>query len=236
MKQDEFVSWMTRAILWTEENSTKVLMGLGGLVFAVLVVIGATSWISLRGDKAYASLARVQKVVRTPLVNEPDSGPGAFPTARERSSNVLEEADRMLEAHSRGQAANWARYYRAVALLDLGRAEEASAAASEVVERAGSRTLLGGLAGVVAGQAEESRSNFQAAADHYGSAAENDSSGFPPELALLHQARCLENLGREQDATDIYQKVLDTYPDSPLADRASGRLQELRAVPSPQGL
>ena len=35
----------------------------------------------------------------------------------------------------------------------------------------------------------------------------------------------VEKLGREQDATGIYQKVLDTYPDSPLAARASGRLQ-----------
>lgn len=226
MKQDELVSWMTRAIVYVEENSSQVLMGIGGLVVVILLILGATSWVTSRTEDAYARLAQVQEVVRTPLAMEVEPGVEAFATASERAQRVLDAADAMLADYSSGDAANWARYYRAVALLELGRAEEAAAAAEKLGQVGDS--LLGGLAMMLAGQAEEALSNLQAAADNYARAATFQSSGFPPELALIGEGRCLDSMGRTAEAVEAYQKVLDLYPDSPLASRASRKLQELR--------
>ena len=86
---------------------------------------------------------------------------------------------------------------------------------------------------MAAGQVDEARSNLQGAVDHYAAAATYDGSGFPPELALLNQARCLDGLGRTQEAVDTYQRVVDLYPDSPLAARAGRQLQTLRGPATP---
>jgi tetratricopeptide (TPR) repeat protein len=228
MKQDEVLSWLTRAIVWVEENSTKVLVGLGAALGVALIAMGAVSWSRSRTQESYRMLAEVQKVAATPLASEAGAGADSFATARERAQRTIDAADRMLGSFGSGAAADWARYHRAVALLDLGQAKEAAQAASELSASAGTDTLLGGLSRMIAGQAEEAQSNLQAAVDHYAAAAAYEGSGFPPELALIGQARCLDGLGRTQEAVDTYQKVLDLYPDSPLASRASRRLQEIR--------
>lgn len=228
MKHDELVSWMTRTLIWSEENSSKVLMGLGGVLVLVIAVIGVSSWMSSRTQEAFAMLADVQRVVGTPLASDQGAGSESFATAAERAQRTVDAADRMLASYSSGDAARWARYYRAAALLDLGQADEAAEAAEDLVSRAGTDDLLAGLSRMLAGQAEEARSNLQGAADHYAAASELQASGFPPELALLNRARCLDGLGRTQEAADTYQKVLDLYPDSPLASKASRMLQVLR--------
>jgi tetratricopeptide (TPR) repeat protein len=233
MKQDELVSWMTRAIIWAEQNTSRLLAGVGALVALLLVIMGIYMWAGSRTRDAYGMLAGVQKIVRTPLASEADAGSDSFATQRERAQRTVDAADGLLEAHSSGDAANWARYYRAVALLDLGRSEDAVAAATAVIEATRGDEMLGGLARMVAGQAEEARSNLPAAVEQYAAAAEHDGSAFPPELAMLNQARCLDSMGRPQDAIAVYQKVLDLHGNSPLAERASRSLESLRGAVAP---
>ncbi len=228
MKQDELVSTMTRAVIWAEENTRKLLMGLGAVVVLAIVLIVAAAWQRSRGEEAYRRLAEVQKAARTPLAAEVGPGTESFASARERSERVEELADRMLESHSRGQAAAWARYYRAAALLELGRSEEASKAADDVARGAGEGSLLSGLALMMAGQAEEARSNLDRAIERYVAASKIEAPGFPAELALLRQASCLDQLGKTSEAMEAYQKVVTDYPDSPLAARADRKLRELR--------
>jgi outer membrane protein assembly factor BamD (BamD/ComL family) len=176
----------------------------------------------------YDLLAGVQSVARTRLAGEPGAGPDAFADAKERAARVVEAADRMLASYSRGAAATWARYARAEALLELGRAEEAAEDAAAVVASADRDSLVGGLAGALQARAEEARGNLQRAADLYGEVAAGAAGSFPPEAALLHRARCLNALGSRQDAISTYQEIVDRYPESPLAAKANRKLDELR--------
>jgi tetratricopeptide (TPR) repeat protein len=228
MKQDEFVSIVTRATLWVEENTRTVLIGAGALVVLIVMIVAAVAWQRSRREEAYNMLAEVQKVARTPLAGEQGAGPEAFPSAEERAARVVEVADRMLESTGGGVAGRWARYSRAGALLELGRIDEAAKDATEVAEGSGDGTLLGGLALVLAGRAEEARGNHQGALDLSARAAENADGSFPPEMALMDRARCLFEMGNRQEAIDTYQRIVDVYPGSPLAEKASGRLQDLR--------
>ncbi len=227
MKRDEFVSWVTKATYWMEENARTVLIGIGAtaLVF-ILIAVGLT-WHRSRQTKMYEMLADIQRVARTRLAGEPGAGPDAFANPRERASRVVEAADRMLASYSTGAAVSWARYARAEALLELGRAEEASEDAGAVVGRADRDTLLGGLAGVVQARAEEARGNLQRAADLYAEVAAGAAGAFPPEAALLQRARCLNALGSREEAISTYREILDRYPESPLAAEATQKLEQL---------
>ncbi len=231
MKGDDFVSWVTRATLWVEENSRTVLMGLGGAVVVIIAAIGVFSWVRYRQDEAFVLLGEVQKAAKAVMAGEA-AGPDALP-ARERPLRVIEAADRLLRERGSAPAAEWARYYRASALLDLGRHGEAAEGIRPLIE-GGDDSLLAELSRMLAGRIEEARANYERAAEYYATAAERAGEHFPAEVALMDQARCLDTIGRRQEAINAYQKILDAYPDSPLADRVGRRLQDLKG--SAQGL
>lgn len=228
MKQDELVSTMSRVIVWTEENSRQV--GFGLVAVALLVVAGfvVNAWMRSRAEEAYRRLAKVQKTMETPLGAPAEPGQMSFATPAERSQEIIALAEGVIADYPRSQASTWARYYRAVALADLGRPEEALTAADEVAQRADGESMLEGLALMLAGQIEEARSNLDRAVERYSQAAAIESAGFPPEFALLRKAGCLDQLGRTPEAVEAYEKVVSDYPNSPLAARASQKLRELR--------
>ena len=43
--------------------------------------------------------------------------------------------------------------------------------------------------------------------------------------ALLQAAKCHEALGESKEATELYTRLMKTYPDSPFVNEASQRLQ-----------
>ncbi|MBI3451027.1 MAG: tetratricopeptide repeat protein [Acidobacteria bacterium] len=229
LKQDEFVSWVSHATMWIESNRRAVVAGLIGVVVVVAAGLGISAWQRSKADEAYTRLGDVQKIARTPIAGEPGAAPGALQTSQERSTRIVAAADRLLAASSSGEAADWARYHRASALLDLGRKDEAATALAPVLGGAPG-TLLGDLSNLLAGRIEEARGNLQKAADTYAAAAEKSGKSFPPELALADQARCLAALGKKQEAITAYQKILDVYPESPLAGKANQKLQELKGA------
>jgi len=226
MKQDEFVSWVTHVTVWVEANR-KTVIGIAGSIVALLVlIVGAVAWQHSRSEKAYTLLGTVQKLARAPSAGDPGAGPGE---SRERAVRVVEAADTLLRDYGTGAAADWARYYRGAALLDLDRKDDAAEAIAPVLKSAGDE-LLGNLSRLLNGRIEEARGDLQRAADAYASAAEKSSPRFPAEIALMSQARCLTALGKKQDAINAYQKILDVYPESPLAGKISEKLQELRGA------
>ena len=227
MKQDEFVSWMTHATLWVEENTKVVLAGLAGLAVAVLAVLGFFGWRHAQEDKAFTALGEVQRAARASVAGEPGAGAGAFATPQDRASAIIKAADAMLRDHPGGPAADWARYHRAAALLDLGKKDDAATALAPVLSSR-NESLISDLARLLSGRIEESRGNLQKAADEYAAAAARAGKNFPPELALSDRARCLAGLGKKQEAINAYQKILDDHPETPLAAKINQRLQALR--------
>jgi len=227
MKQDEFVSWIQSASLWIEGNRNTVLGIAGGVVVIIAAVIGVIAWRQSEQEKAFTLLGRVQKIARQPIAGDGASAPGAFATAKDRAAAVVEAADTMLRTYGRGPASDWARYHRAAALLEMGRKDEAAETLAPVLQSA-DPGLLSSLSRLLSGRIEEARGNYDKAASEYALAATTAGPDFPPEVALMDQARCLSSAGKTQDALAAYQKILDTYPASPLASKISQRIQELK--------
>lgn len=227
MKQDEFVSWMTRATIWVEQNRNTVVAALGATAVLAAAVVGLVAWQHSREEAAFTLLGEVQKIARAPLAGEPGAGAAAGATSAERSSRVVAAADRLLSDYPSGAASEWARYHRAAALLDLGRNDEAATTLAPVLT-GGSPRLVSDLSRLLSGRIEEARGNLQKAAEQYAAAAEISSKEFPAEMAIADQARCLATLGKKQEAIVAYQKIVDVYPESPLAGKASQKIRELK--------
>ena len=228
MKQDELVSGLALVTRWIEENSRRVIIGLGVVAGAAVLIVAGYFWYDAREERASEMLGEVQMAADTPLLGEAGETAQSPATVDDPAREGVAAADKMLDSYTSGTAANWARFTRAGALLELGRIEEASADANESARRAGAGTLLKAFATGVSGRAEEARGNLQRAVELYEEAASSVESQFPAELALLDQARCQGELGETQAAMNTYQKILDIYPDSPVASKAGKKLQDLR--------
>jgi TolA-binding protein len=73
-----------------------------------------------------------------------------------------------------------------------------------------------------AGQPQQALESLERARGYRGLSAE-DSAG-----AMLLEGLCYEQLNRGADATTVYLKLADLYPDTPFAAKARERLKALR--------
>ncbi len=231
IKHDEFVSGVTRAALWLEDNHRRVITGVVAFALALVVTVAARAWWHAREEKALNLLAEVERRYHAtvqgeqePVLQRPTPGL-TYPTHEEKYSAVLESADALLARYGSGAASRQARYYRALALRDLGRHDEA---ATDLKALLGRRLapLPRALARMALAETHEAAGRFAEAAAVYAELASSPPDMFPAEAALLGQARCLELENKIAEARAVYQRIVDAFPGSPYVQEAQERLRQ----------
>jgi tetratricopeptide (TPR) repeat protein len=232
IKHDEFVSGVTRTVIWIEDNARKVLWGLGAVVLLIVAGFALTTWMSARNERAMALLAEVERRYHAAVQGEQEpvlqrqTPGGAYASREEKYRAVLEAADDLLARHGSGNAARQARYYRGLALRDLGRLDEAAGEFEKIVNGR-SKPLSRALAQVALAGTREAAGRWGEAAGIYDVLAQEAPEPFPREMALVGKARCLEMEQKLDEARALYRKVIDAYPDSPYAETAQERLKQI---------
>ncbi|MCI0569063.1 MAG: tetratricopeptide repeat protein, partial [Acidobacteria bacterium] len=51
------------------------------------------------------------------------------------------------------------------------------------------------------------------------------SGAYPPQAALMEMGRCLEGMGKKDEAREVYERLTKEYPDSDYAREAQERLK-----------
>lgn len=231
MKHDEFVDGVANVARWIEDHRSLVVRSAGALVAALVLWAGGQAWWQARQEKALVALAEVERRHHAAVAGEQEpvfqrqSAGLSYAGREEKFRAVLEASDALLAKHRFGPAARQARYYRALALRELGRTDEAVA---------GFRTLLDqrlaplqrGLAQVALAETYEAAGRWSDAAATYAALSADPPDLFPPEMALLGQARCLEREQRTEEARALYRRIVDAYPGSPYATEAEERLRQ----------
>jgi tetratricopeptide (TPR) repeat protein len=232
IKHDDFVSGVTRTVIWVEDNARKVLWGLGGVVLAVVAGFAVNSWLEGRNEKALAALTEVERRYHAPVQGEqeqvfqrPTAGV-TYASREEKFKAVLEAADEVLARYGSGTAVRQTRYYRGLALRDLGRLDEAAGEFDKLLDGR-SKPLPRALTMVALAETREAAGRWEDAAGLYDRLAQEAPEPFPREMALIGKARCLEMEQKLDEARSVYQRVLDAYPDSPYAGTAQERLKQI---------
>jgi TolA-binding protein len=232
IKHDEFVSGVTRTVIWVEDNARRVLWGLAALLLLIVAGFAYGSWQQGRNEKALAALAEVERRYHAPVQGEQDpvfqrQTPGTTYESRdEKYRAVLEAADDLLATHGSGSASRQARYYRGLALRDMGRLDEAAAEFDKLLSGRW-KPLPRALTQVALAETREAAGRWSDAAHIYDRLAQEAPDPFPREMALIGHGRCLEMERKLEEARAVYQKIIDAYPDSPYADTAQERLKQI---------
>ena len=219
MKQDEFVSSVSRITLWMEEHLDKILWGAAAVVVVGLLSFWFASWRSNKALQAQAALASVVETYGAE-VGPTASSPGAvaFLTEEDKFRTVIAQADSVVAEHGSTDAGQIARVYRGLAHFELGEDEEARADFEGFLSKNGSHYL-----------APQVRRKLAQACSEFRDLSERPTPVLPAELSLLDLAGCLAAKGDRDGSIATYQRILDEFPQSIYVSEARSSLEKLQA-------
>ncbi len=228
-KDDEFVSRGQEVVAWASQYARQLVAAAVVLVLVVSISIGVT--ISSRSKEAAGAtaLGTALEIAERPVVEDEDGA------ARERDAFSSEQArrDALGEALQEVRREHSGTIAAAVSSLYLGRiafAEDRHDDAIEGFEQylkeapRDHKLRFSALEGI--GTVHEAREDPDAALQSYRRLVTEAPTFYVP-FGLLHEARLLHGLGREDEARATAQRIIDEYGETPVVRPARNLLGRL---------
>lgn len=217
---DEFISTIGRATLWVKENRTAVLAVLAVVVLVSGGVIGTRAYSRWEESKAtrdlWPHLNRAREYLEAPTMAD-----------REKLDRLEQFLTAHVNLHPDTRAAVFAKYYLgSIAFLrgDFDRSAMQFRSALAAGREQG--TIMDFLLRVGLAQALEAKGDAQGAQKAYEEAAAS-ANGELRTQAWMGQARMLAVLGRKEDATAVFRKILVENPDTPMKELIEIKLSHM---------
>ena len=217
---DEFISTLGRATLWIKGNRFPVLATLTAVILAAGGVFGTRAYTRWQEAKAnrdlWPQLIQTQEVLRSPGVAD-----------EEKLDRLEKFLAAQVSAHPGTEAAVFAQYYLGSIAFRRGnydRSAEYFRSAITSGEEKG--TVMDFLLREGLAQTFDAKGDPENAQKAYGEAAGFATGEFRIQ-AQMAQARALATLGRKQEASEIFGKILVENPDTPLKELIQIQLSRL---------
>lgn len=233
IKQDEFASGLEQAAAWAGKHKDELRIGLG--VAAVLLAAGgAVAYFqSQRAREADRALRDALAVYQSPVTSEVQ--PGAerpngpvFATAEEKYKTALAAFDGVARRYPSSAIGLRAKYYAAIARIDLKQYAEAEKALNEL--QALGSGIEPELARVALANLYRASGQVDKAVEAYKGLATNPTANLPRDFALLSAAQTLDDAKRWAEARATYRQLTEEFPASVYAAEARTRADYLRTA------
>ena len=215
LREDRVVTFYARAWQYADQNRT-LIYGILAAIVVLVLLIAVWAWNQSRNaDEAQVHLGLIVSVYEA----------GNFEQALEGGDGrlgLVEIADR----YGRTDAGNMARYFAADAYLQTGQMEEAREYFNRFNKSDG---LLGASAYAGEASAREQMEQYREAGDLYRQAARHYETTATAPVYLLSAGRAYEQAGSYDRAVEVYQTILDDYPDAPQAGNIEAYLARAEA-------
>lgn len=217
---DEFISTLGRATLWIKENRFPVLAALTAIILVVGGVFGTQAYYRWQEAKAnrdlWPQLFQAQEVLRSPGVAD-----------EEKLDRFEKFLSAQVSAHPGTEAAVFAQYYLgSIAFRRANYDRSAEYFRSAIASGKERGTLMEFLLREGLAQTFDAKGDAENAQKAYGEAAGFATGGFRTQ-AQMGQARALATLGRKQEASEVFRKILVENPDTPLKELIQIQLARL---------
>lgn len=219
IREDEFRSFVSRAADKLQENPSLVVGAIAGILAVILIGVGVTTYLEAREEKANDLLTEALEIYRAPII-EADAKPD---DPKERSfANEEERQARAKEALAKvgaGPASEVAELYLAEIALAEGDTETARKTWEKFLANNEDHILS---LSVRLNLIQLDRDNGQEAevAELLERELASSKKSMPEDVILYELAVTREALEQTDEAVELYQRILDEYPESPYTSKA----------------
>jgi TolA-binding protein len=237
LKENDLAYTVARTRQIVEQRRKEVIMVVIAVIAVTVVIGGYLGWRASREGKADALLASALTAVEAPVYTPPPPAPGSpppvqppgtFRTERERLDAALPKLQAAADAYPDTEAGITARYQLAAALAELGRFAEAEQRYSEVVQKAGSRSIYRQTAKLGVGEAQLAQGKGDAAMATFKELTTDTNSQLPVDGVLMQLGRAAIAAGKSDEATRAFTRVVDEFPQSLYASEAREKIATLK--------
>lgn len=232
IKRDEVLETLGTGFHFLQEHLRTILWAAVGAVVAVLLVVGWTALQRSREFRANELLGEALRVLEAPLAGE-DAAEGAalvFPDAAARRARAAELFEELREDYGGTRPGRVTWLYGGKAAAESGDVEAAREAWERYVARAG-EDLFAAQARVNLLALDRERGDAERVEAELEAMLDDEDPPLPKDLVLFELGLTLEALGRDEEASEVFQRLLEEHPRSPFAAAARQRA----GAPGPGG-
>ena len=215
---------------WTVEHKNKLMVASTVLVIVVAIGLGGWYYLGQQDDKASVDLGKATLVLNTPvrpagMPAQPDSP--SFASSKERATEAHKQFQAIVNKYPHTRAADFSRYFLGVTSASLG---DYSAAERELKTVAGYYNPdLSALAKMALASVYRNTNRTKDAIDLYKQLISKPSRTVGKSAAEIELAETYQTgPGTTADAKKLYEQIQKEAPQSPAAQIASEKLQEMK--------
>ena len=197
------------------------------VVGVAVIAIGYFAWherVQTRARTLLAEALTVQ-VAKLDVPGTPPT-PGGYPNQHARLLAAVTKFKAAADAYPSTDAGVFARYQEGVNRLALGNAVEAAAAYQQVIERSGNG-IYGQMARLGLAEAQAQAGKYDDAINTFKELAQRKDGPLPIDGVLMQLGRTYRDAGKRADAQQIFNRLVQEYPESPFMAEAKRELDTL---------
>ena len=132
------------------------------------------------------------------------------------------------DAYPRTDAGIYARYEEGAIEMAVGKPADAVKSYRAVIDRAGSRSLYSQMARLGLAGAQARTGQYDQAIDTFKELAQRKDGSLPIDGILMELGRTYRDAGKNSDAQQTFNRLVDEFPDSPFSGDAKKELENLK--------
>jgi tetratricopeptide (TPR) repeat protein len=192
----------------------------------LLAAVGFGSYRSHQKASAERAFDEALTIFHAPVAGQPDANGAAgtvYATTAEKDQKAAAAFDDVAKRYGSSATGRRARYYEALAYLDLGKTAEAEAALKDLSNK-GDDPIIRDLSRLALADLYRGNGSFDQAIEGYRRVAEDSGATVPRDHALMRVAATFEDAKRFPEAIQTYRRVLDEFPSSVYSTDAKTRI------------
>jgi len=224
IKQDEFISLVDQSFHWMGQNWRQAVAGLGGVLVVALVWWGVSAFIASRSEAGGQAMAEALATYEAPVGNAAaGGGKTTFATDTERLAAAEKAFQAVRSRYWLTPQARIADLYLARIAADRGDLTSAIRKLGEITSKRSSDPLVR-LAMLDLIRLRVARGEGPQLVGDLEAMVAGKDPRLPRDAALFELAKLWEHEGKPEDASRMYRKLIEEFPESPYRIDAQQRL------------
>jgi len=233
LKQDRFsrttLQVAEQTVHWTVEHQRKLIVAAIVLVVVIAAALGSWYYLEQQDDKASVDLGKAVQTLDTPvrpagMPAQPDYP--SFASSKERATDAHKQFQAIADKYPHTRSADFSRYFLGVTSSDMGDYPAAERELKVVAD--GRNSDLSALAKLALASVYRNTNRTKEAVDLYKQLIDRPSETVGKSAAEFQLAETYRGAAMNAEAKKLYEQIQKDGPQSPAAQLAGQKLQELK--------